>query len=105
MSMGSDLISRTALLEEIKLQKWHAGEIQNQSYRTGFIASLSILEGKITEIPVVDAEPVRRGEWTEPYKNDIWDCYVCSSCGYAQDRTSRYCPECGARMDGELEHE
>lgn len=101
--MNNDLISRSALLEEIKLQKWYAGEMQNQSYRTAYIVSLSMLEGKIAEIPAADAETVRRGEWKEPYKNDIWDCYVCSSCGYAQDRTSRFCPECGARMKWEDE--
>lgn len=50
------------------------------------------------EAPAVDAEPVRHGEWKEPYKYDIWDCYVCSRCKYMSDSKSRYCPECGAKM-------
>ena len=45
-------------------------------------------------------EPVRRGEWTEPYKNDIWGYYVCSICKCASVSKSRYCLDCGARMDG-----
>ena len=43
-------------------------------------------------------EPVRRGEWTEPYKYDIWDCYVCSRCKFASDKKYIYCPNCGAKM-------
>lgn len=43
-------------------------------------------------------EPVRRGEWTEPYNNDMWDCYVCSLCRYTCDSKYRYCPKCGAKM-------
>ena len=54
----------------------------------------------VKDVPAVDAEPVRRGEWTEPYKNDIWDCYACSLCGHTCESKSRFCPECGAKMDG-----
>lgn len=104
--MGSDLISRSALLEEIKLQKWYAGEMQNQSYRTGFIASLSILEGKIEEIPAVDAEPVRHGRWM---LNKHYGDNECSVCGEDNFRawdfgghTMNYCPNCGAKMDAEV---
>lgn len=48
-------------------------------------------------------EPVRYGKWTEPYKNDIWDCYACSLCGHMCDRKSRFCQNCGAKMDAEVE--
>ena len=50
-------------------------------------------------------EPVRRGEWTEPYKNDIWGYYVCSICKCASVNKSRYCPDCGAKMEGEVQNE
>lgn len=53
----------------------------------------------IDDAPTVDAEPVRHGRWTEPYRNDIWDCYECSCCGEKYDRTWNYCPRCGAKMD------
>ena len=33
----------------------------------------------------------------------IWDCYKCSECGEVQEHRSKYCPDCGAIMDGEEE--
>ena len=39
----------------------------------------------VEKLPAVDAAPVRRGEWTEPYKGDIWDFYICSRCKYGSD--------------------
>lgn len=56
----------------------------------------------IEKLPAVDAAPVRRGEWTEPYKGEIWDYYVCSLCNFLSDNKYIYCPGCGARMDGEM---
>lgn len=50
-------------------------------------------------------KPVRHGRWKEPYPNDIWDCYECSCCGAKYDRTQNYCPNCGAKMDLEVQHD
>ena len=78
--------------------------MRQQSYRTGFIASLSMLEGKIAEIPVVDAEPVRHGLWGEcriTGYDGLHAVYTrqCSECGHESRFITRYCPVCGARMD------
>lgn len=61
------------------------------------------------EIQAADVAPVRHGRW-----NDInpavlkpgvnWVCR-CSECGCPQDYKHNYCPNCGARMDKEDEHE
>lgn len=71
----------------------------------------------IDQIPAVDAVPVVHGRWIDERGNavgwdDINDCCPkrscwCSVCGdwltgsdqYAT--TGNYCPNCGARMDGE----
>lgn len=51
----------------------------------------------------VDAVEVVHGEW-------VWDGYVydmpwqCSVCRGFSENDSNYCPHCGARMDGEEEH-
>ena len=71
------------------------------------------VSGVINAEPTVDAVPVRHGKWfigTVPY-------FVCSECknrtplrwderrGYVLDYRSPYCPNCGAKMDGEREEE
>ena len=55
---------------------------------------------KIKQTPAADVAPVRHGRWT---RIDYHDARR-SECGhktYYPDRISLYCPECGARMDGE----
>ena len=65
-----------------------------------------IIDG-IYEIPSADFAPVRHGRWIE--STIPCEQYVCSECGgaawyydYNGDvAKSKYCPNCGARMDGE----
>lgn len=48
----------------------------------------------------VDVVEVRHGEWkkSSPYNRFM----NCSVCGFGQNHTTfRYCPNCGAKMDGE----
>ena len=56
----------------------------------------------------VDAEPVRHGHWIEG-NSFHWYSNSCSCCGYTRTTDIKsngwnqwkYCPNCGARMDGE----
>ena len=64
----------------------------------------------ICESPIIDAEPVRHGQWeTKVYtiESDGWITEyreeVCSECGEEQIGISNYCPDCGAKMDLEGE--
>lgn len=58
----------------------------------------------IDELPAVDAEPVRHGEWI--YQDgEIMLCKTCSLCrceSFDLDG-AEYCPYCGAKMDLEDE--
>lgn len=53
---------------------------------------------EINSIPAADVAPVVHGAWqvTDRFK-------ACSVCGYAFARLlpDKYCPHCGAKMDGE----
>ena len=54
----------------------------------------------IDEAPTIEAEPVRHGRWEladeqEPRR------YGCSECKRLAWDISNYCPNCGARMDGD----
>lgn len=51
-----------------------------------------------------DAE--RRGRWdfNFDYEEGSWDVpFKCSQCGERNGRETPYCPNCGARMDGDVE--
>ena len=90
----SDLISRQAAIEKLT---------NNLTYMHTFGADRSI--DLIEELPSVEAEPVRHGHWKikkasiHPYGNDV----CCSECGHTMGSSFGYkfCPMCGAKMDGE----
>ncbi len=60
---------------------------------------------KVSEAPTVDAVEVVHGRW----EKEFWHPYRCSCCGKTALLepngeyycTSNYCPNCGAKMDGE----
>ena len=93
----SDLISRNALLDAMP---------KNDELLSVDVRRI------ICESPIIDAEPVRHGHWeTKEYTTeDSFDDWivihheeVCSECGKGQGERSKFCPNCGAKMDGEAE--
>ena len=63
-------------------------------------------------IPAADVVPVRHGRWIEytkviipePY-NKWGHAWNCSECGFDDGFVAyNYCPNCGAKMDEEVEH-
>ena len=61
----------------------------------------------ITETPTIEVEPVRHGQWESmailvEYMKFKY-CYACTACGQiGGDTKTNYCPNCGAKMDGEI---
>ena len=60
-------------------------------------------------VPAADVAPVRHGRWEKKH-DDVCYWHECSECGerlplnqWRQPWESPYCPNCGAKMDGERE--
>ena len=55
----------------------------------------------IDEIPSTDVTPVRYGRWIWHNKWEPFEFkYECNICHDGSDLESKYCPNCGAKMDG-----
>ena len=64
------------------------------------------VRGLIEKIPLADVVPVRHGHWIESsmsFNDGLSRLYgfKCSECSGFCIGESRYCPNCGARMDGD----
>ena len=57
----------------------------------------------INEQPTADVAPVRHGQWVKEKKDVLihWHCSACRECYFLEEPNAKYCPNCGARMDGE----
>lgn len=60
----------------------------------------------INEAPAADVDPVRHGMWLLKHigAGHMWECSYCHKqpCIYITNETA-YCPNCGAKMDEDVE--
>lgn len=102
-----EYIERGALIAEIDKNEpsnWTDTEAEIQS-----ILDYRLYKGIAISQPAADVTEVRHGEWK--IKTDDYDCeYMMCSCCKEEfypvdedtvDATPNYCPNCGAKMDGE----
>ena len=54
---------------------------------------------RIEAAPTVDAVEVKHGRWIRYKENCLYN--RCSRCLYEHCREPNYCPNCGAKMDGD----
>ena len=93
----SDLISKSALLEDIE--------------RSSFNRIIKeVFEYFVDDHPTVEARPVVHGEWLDSGEVDKHGVSVpfaikCSICGsFAGASWMKFCPNCGSYMKGKVEH-
>ena len=54
----------------------------------------------LMQAPTADVVEVKHGKWKKVY--EIYPRYVCTSCKHLYNNKGyKYCPNCGAKMDGE----
>ena len=100
----AELIDRQALIKRLKI--WDTPDTMDK-----ILYNFAL--NRALEMPTIEAEPIKRGQWI---KNDDRSGWHCSCCGkddlYAYPYTQNnerelqdfYCPNCGARMDGGIIH-
>lgn len=91
------------ILESCEIRKATIGNPLTD-WEYGYTCGIERAESEIECAPTLDAVPVRHGKWAmvnhrHPYSRK---CSVCGMIGHV-DMTQFYiyCPNCGARMDGE----
>ena len=94
--MADEYINKTELLFEMATSLIP----QSMDITMGY----AIAKDLIRKAPVVDVAPVVHGEWSIVWVDqghiDMEKMYKCSVCGGRKYNDYRYCPECGAYMDG-----
>ena len=103
----SDLISRDAVIKILN----NSRSIRARDGAGGVCIDVMDAISEIERVPAVEAEPVRRGTWEmcrATLKTDfatLTGTYpTCSLCGHVElgvDKSTPYCPNCGAKMDEE----
>ena len=114
---NNDLISRSALLEDINFDR-RAAKVHPQEICERLERFCDYAETLVEQTSAVDAEVVRHGRWIPVMESTILgqefeDGHKCSVCGskslyscadyVAYDELSNYCPHCGCKMDAEVE--
>ena len=102
--MQNDLISRSALLEELNIWLCSLDPVGDSGLRT----ALESVSEAVSDAPSVDAEPVRHGRWEVGNSDFGWaEDINCSECGsmYTFFKKPNYRPNCGSKMDAELEYD
>lgn len=57
----------------------------------------------VDDEPTADVQEVQHGEWKNQEPGYRIADFMCSVCHSESDKLFDYCPDCGARMDGDSE--
>lgn len=90
----AEYLEREALLRELRLWHMHKTDsLPDHFHYTGIKAWLEAL-------PAEDVQPVEHGRWVLDNPEQV--LMHCSNCNWRNLSWKwKYCPNCGARMDGE----
>ena len=105
--IDADALIKSAELFEVKAYARGSG-------RSIVHFAKALLSNEIAKAPTIEAEPVRHGRW-ERYCDDKFMgygadgkikyrkvyTYECDNCRHGTAVKTNYCPNCGAKMDGD----
>lgn len=99
-----EYISRKNILSDIE-ENIKKGKSEQENLA---VMMLEMFDKYIKEFPAADVQRVKHGRWSECYTDSRLYSGICSVCGGAAIRSVKanpldYCPNCGARMEGDKE--
>lgn len=81
--------------------------VGDSEFLRGYLQGAEALADGLAKLPPVDAVEVVHGRWVHHYHDSgepLDDKWYCSECHMCNDhRRTWYCPNCGAKMDGDLD--
>lgn len=79
--------------------------IYKEDARRAILGAMPSLAWTIDRIRPIEVETVSHGQWIEhPYKNYADPVYECSKCGFWTRVKYTYCPDCGQKNIGGVNH-
>ena len=96
----AEYIDKTVALsirEPPKSNRYYQTDNLDDAYGQGWDEALSYIE----KIPAADVAPVAHGRWIM-HDDEFGLTCECSACHIETMGDGNYCPNCGAKMDGEL---
>lgn len=103
--MPERLIDKAKLLEYLAAIK---PDEYVSAYGEAAVDVINHVEIYVNEMPTIEAEPIRHGRWIIK-RDEFYTAYnmyyaECSECKHTEStgmaERIKYCPNCGARMDG-----
>lgn len=80
----------------------HLADIQlaNRGWKDDYCEVLDDIISIIDEQTTIEAEPVRHGKWIK-FHDELSKCSLCNYPTYTRWNQTDYCPNCGAKMEGD----
>lgn len=71
----------------------------DERYENVVYATACRISDVVANMPAADVQPIKHGRWCKRMSTP--DSFKCSVCGNNHEYFTTYCPNCGARMDGD----
>lgn len=108
----NEYISREELIDKLKMWLAELEADKNKGYsdelyeNKGAREAVECCIAEIETLPAANVQPVKRGEWEKKSSVGVFRCSLCQHIfmlGADEIDEYHFCPNCGARMDGDAE--
>lgn len=99
----AEYIERDAARTLIK--NFGKGAIDGGRMELDAVDDIILLASAVECLPAADVVPVVHGRWRWAGEDRWNDTYECLKCGKLNMDDSAFCPNCGAKMDGEEQND